>query len=63
MFYNKYCQVNTKDLSNHTNGVGAPLNWTGLHTYTQIQMPKLAKNLNSRNAIDIILHNIFQVVK
>lgn len=33
MFYTSKCQVKNKDPTNHTNGVGAPLIWTGLlHT-------------------------------
>lgn len=51
-----------KTYTNHANGVGAPLKWISLLINTQIQC-RYGKDLNSRIAIEIILHNLLLVVK
>jgi len=55
-FYNySYKLKNIKDPSNHTNGVGAPLNKIGLNTYTQIRY-RMVKNLNEQKRSFTLLH-------
>lgn len=50
MFYTYWCQIKYKTYPNHTNGVGAPL-------IGQVFIHK------RRIALEIILHNFFNIVK